>query len=771
MHNRIFLIGLTLAMFASSATAHDLYRSDNADADHDHDHSLELLAQAYQTKGDRSPRKRGKGPRIKKPTIDDTLIANMYADNWFKMYINGELICVDSIRFMPHNVISVNVFPTYPMTIAVMAKDNADAKTGMEYNNSNIGDGGFILKFSDGTVTSSKWKAKKVSWGPVNRDTENPRTVHIEIPKNWHAPDFDDSKWSNAKEYSEEIVRPKKPFYEHDFKGAKFIWSDDLELDNTILLRYTVKAPPNGDDVKEFPGLDNPNGNEPKVRVPEQKHAHAFPIGSTYFIAAKSELPAGAPETAKAFARYNPNAKIRWDNDYLYIESNGLPKHSMMVGITAWQQQVPLPQPYTGNNAWRIPLKPVPAKNPMSAKTNFFRGAIALAVNGVPIFNPIKNDGRTDTNLAGELDQWGGHCGRGDDYHYHIAPVHLEKVVGKGNPIAYALDGYPILAYEEANGTKPKLDRLNGHKDANGHYHYHATKTYPYLNGGFYGEVTERGGQVDPQPRAQGVRPYTRPLRGAKITGFESPKPNAHKLTYQINGRKGFVSYVINENGSVTFTYTDTSGKTTTETYQRRERRGGDRPRGDKPPRRKDDRRKPPPRDDRRRPPRPDERRGDVGEASSTSVSTTISVGSRSTTASLRSSTNRKPNFVFFLIDDMGWRDMGFSGNKVIETPHTDKLAREGVIFTQAYASAPNCAPTRACLLSGQYTPRHGVYTVVDERHKPGLPHHKILAAQSNAAMSGDVVTIARRSRNMVMSRPASACGTLDADGPVHRRH
>lgn len=102
-----------------------------------------------------------------------------------------------------------------------------------------------------------------------------------------------------------------------------------------------------------------------------------------------------------------------------------------------------------------------------------------------------------------------------------------------------------------------------------------------------------------------------------------------------------------------------------------------------------------------------------------------------------------KPNFVLFLIDDMGWRDMGFAGNKFIETPHTDKLAREGVIFSQAYASAPNCAPTRACLLSGQYTPRHGVYTVVDERHKPGLPHHRILAANSNAAMSGDVVTIA----------------------------
>ena len=80
----------------------------------------------------------------------------------------------------------------------------------------------------------------------------------------------------------------------------------------------------------------------------------------------------------------------------------------------------------------------------MSAKTNFFRGAIALAVNGVPIFNPIKNNGVTDTLIAGELDKWGGHCGRADDYHYHVAPVHLEKLTGKGKPLAFALDGYPI---------------------------------------------------------------------------------------------------------------------------------------------------------------------------------------------------------------------------------------------------------------------------------------------------------------------------------------
>jgi len=102
----------------------------------------------------------------------------------------------------------------------------------------------------------------------------------------------------------------------------------------------------------------------------------------------------------------------------------------------------------------------------------------------------------------------------------------------------------------------------------------------------------------------------------------------------------------------------------------------------------------------------------------------------------------RPPNVVLILMDDMGWRDVGFMGNTFVETPHLDRLATQGLVFTQAYASAPNCAPTRACLMSGQYTPRHGVYTVVDPRQPPGSPWHKLLAADSRAELSTDVVTL-----------------------------
>lgn len=100
------------------------------------------------------------------------------------------------------------------------------------------------------------------------------------------------------------------------------------------------------------------------------------------------------------------------------------------------------------------------------------------------------------------------------------------------------------------------------------------------------------------------------------------------------------------------------------------------------------------------------------------------------------------PNFVIILADDMGWNDARFCGNTNVDTPHLDALARSGAVFTQACASAPTCAPTRASLLTGQYTPRHGVYNVVDPRHASGSPHHKILAAETRANLTDGTVTL-----------------------------
>ncbi len=70
------------------------------------------------------------------------------------------------------------------------------------------------------------------------------------------------------------------------------------------------------------------------------------------------------------------------------------------------------------------------------------------------------------------------------------------------------------------------------------------------------------------------------------------------------------------------------------------------------------------------------------------------------------------PNIVLINIDDMGWRDLGYMGSEYYETPNIDNLASLGMVFTNAYSTSANCAPSRACLMTGNWTPRHGIYTV-----------------------------------------------------------
>ncbi|HMZ21171.1 MAG TPA: sulfatase [Blastocatellia bacterium] len=79
----------------------------------------------------------------------------------------------------------------------------------------------------------------------------------------------------------------------------------------------------------------------------------------------------------------------------------------------------------------------------------------------------------------------------------------------------------------------------------------------------------------------------------------------------------------------------------------------------------------------------------------------------------------QRPNIVLVLADDLGWKDVGYQGSDFYETPNLDRLAKAGMVFTQAYAGAGNCAPSRAVLLSGQYGPRHGVYAVDNTKRGP----------------------------------------------------
>ena len=82
----------------------------------------------------------------------------------------------------------------------------------------------------------------------------------------------------------------------------------------------------------------------------------------------------------------------------------------------------------------------------------------------------------------------------------------------------------------------------------------------------------------------------------------------------------------------------------------------------------------------------------------------------------------RQPNIIFVLADDLGWAELGCYGNKFNETPHLDKLAKEGLRFTNAYAAAPVCSPYRAALLTGQHPARLNILDYLRPNSSSALP-------------------------------------------------
>jgi len=105
-------------------------------------------------------------------------------------------------------------------------------------------------------------------------------------------------------------------------------------------------------------------------------------------------------------------------------------------------------------------------------------------------------------------------------------------------------------------------------------------------------------------------------------------------------------------------------------------------------------------------------------------------------------SINNKSNILLINIDDLGWTDAGFMGSKYYETPNVDRLANEGMVFSRAYATAANCAPSRAALFSGQYAPRTGIYTVGNSE-RGEAEHRKLIPVENTLFLDEDNLTIA----------------------------
>ena len=107
----------------------------------------------------------------------------------------------------------------------------------------------------------------------------------------------------------------------------------------------------------------------------------------------------------------------------------------------------------------------------------------------------------------------------------------------------------------------------------------------------------------------------------------------------------------------------------------------------------------------------------------------------------------RRPNIVFVLADDLGWRDLSNEGSTFYESPHIDRIAREGMRFTRGYASCQVCSPSRASILTGKYPTKHGITTWIGDRsgatwrdagrhdsHLPAAYEHNLRASEHTLA-------------------------------------
>ncbi len=196
-----------------------------------------------------------------KPTSSFT--AQVWADNWFALYVNGKKVGQDSVPITTEksfNAETITFTATYPLTIGIMGKDFTENASGLEYigtSRQQIGDGGVIAQVRDNktgkiiAVTSGSWKALVVNKAPLNPEcvtSSNPvadcKSSNTPEPANWSRTGASNSGWTNASVYTPQEVGVKDGYNTITWSpNAKPIWSSDLELDNTVLLRTSIKAP------------------------------------------------------------------------------------------------------------------------------------------------------------------------------------------------------------------------------------------------------------------------------------------------------------------------------------------------------------------------------------------------------------------------------------------------------------------------------------------------------------------------------------------------
>lgn len=197
------------------------------------------------------------------PLSAETLSADVWADNWFEMRIDGVQIAEDSVSITTERSFNAESFTfeaERPFVIGLVAKDFKENDTGLEYigtRRQQMGDGGVILQIKDQSgelvaVSNDGWQCLVTHSAPLDKSCEsasNPVAGEgtctfetSEEPDDWDTADFDVSDWPQADVYSAREVDPKQGYDEIRWAdSAELIWGPDLEQSNTVLCRLTVE--------------------------------------------------------------------------------------------------------------------------------------------------------------------------------------------------------------------------------------------------------------------------------------------------------------------------------------------------------------------------------------------------------------------------------------------------------------------------------------------------------------------------------------------------
>jgi hypothetical protein len=193
----------------------------------------------------------------------DTFSADVWADNWFEMRINGVQVAQDSVPITTERSFNAESFifeAQRPFVIGLMAKDFKENDTGLEYigtRRQQMGDGGVILQIMDAAgdlvaVSSADWSCLVIHTAPLDKSCESDADPVAgqgacgfdasSEPDGWDSVDFDATDWPAADVYSEREVSPKDGYDEITWDAsADLIWGPDLEQSNTVLCRLTVQ--------------------------------------------------------------------------------------------------------------------------------------------------------------------------------------------------------------------------------------------------------------------------------------------------------------------------------------------------------------------------------------------------------------------------------------------------------------------------------------------------------------------------------------------------